>query len=350
MQKSARRLLFGVAVGTVALGSGANAEQINVRMANNSTCNIAAPHIAQQMGIYDDTDVQVNFVSSEASIPAVAFLSNGDADLVMLDPNEVYAAATAGEPVSIIYEVMQQEAANIAVRADSDLMSLEDLRGKTVGLASDRDSATTAIGLFTVDMSLDDISTVVVGDSGPVVARALRDGQIDAFVGGPEDMAAIDAAGIPLRYMTPLLISQSIGNSFVVFDANAEEKREVITNFLRGVAMANLATQIDPKATASMCAVVVPEEWEDPNVGWAIFDNSIRNLNLKRTKRWGELQPDIWADYQRPLIELGSHPAFIEPIEFLNHSFTEGANAFTTDEVKRRIKAWREANPDKLLP
>jgi len=350
MQRSVWRLLFGVALGTAALGSGANAEQINVRMANNSTCNIAAPHIAEQMGIYEDTDVQVNFVSSEASIPAVAFLSNGDADLVMLDPNEVYAAATAGQDASIIYEVMQQEAANIAVRADSDLMSLEDLRGKTVGLASDRDSATTAIGLFTVDMSLEDIETVVVGDSGPVVAAALRDGQIDAFTGGPEDMAAIDAAGIPLRFITPLLISQSVGNSFVVWDANAEEKREVITNFLRGVAMGNLATQIDPQAAASMCAVVVPEEWEDPDVGWAIFDKSIRDFNLKRTKRWGELQPDIWADYQRPLIEIGSHPEFIEPIEFLNHSFIDGANAFTTDDVKRRIKAWREANPDKLLP
>jgi NitT/TauT family transport system substrate-binding protein len=348
---SRRLALLGVAAGAVALGSSlAHAEQINVSLPNNSTCTIAAPHIAEQMGIYEDTDVQVSYVSAQGAVPAVAFLANGGADLVTLDPNEVYAMATAGQQGSLIYELMQQEAANIAVSADSDITSLEDLKGKTIGLAGDRDSATTAIALFTVGLTLEDVSTVVTGDSGPVVARALRDNQVQAFVGGPEDMAAIDANGIPLRYITPLLVSQSIGNSFVIWDDTIEAKRDVVTKFLRGVAMANLATQIDPKATASMCAQVVPEEWEDPSVGWAIFNNSIRNLNLKRTKQWGEVQPDVWADYQKPLIELGSHPAFIDPSEFLDVSFIEGANDFTTAEVKERIKAWREANPDKLLP
>jgi NitT/TauT family transport system substrate-binding protein len=343
--------LLGIAAGTLAFGSSlASAEQINVSLPNNSTCNIAAPHIAEQMGIYKDTDVQVNYVSAQGAVPAVAFLANGGADLVTLDPNEVYAMATAGQQGSLIYELMQQEAANIAVSADSDITSLEDLKGKTIGLAGDRDSATTAIALFTVGLTLEDVSTVVTGDSGPVVARALRDNQVQAFVGGPEDMAAIDANGIPLRYITPLLVSQSIGNSFVIWDDNAEAKRDVVTKFLRGVAMANLATQIDAKATASMCKAALPEEWEDPNVGWAIFDNSIRNLNLKRTKQWGEVQPDVWANYQNPLIELGSHPAFIDPSEFLDDSFTAGANDFTTAEVKERIKAWREANADKMLP
>jgi len=346
-----RMALLGIAAGSLAFGSSpASAEQINVTMANNSTCNIAAPHIAEQMGIYKDTDVQVNFVVAQGAVPAVAWLANGGADLVMLDPNEVYAMATAGQQGSIIYEVMQQEAANVAVPADSDITSLEGLKGKTIGLASDRDSATAAIALFTVGLTLDDVSTVVTGDSGPVVAKALRDNQVQAFIGGPEDMGAIGLNGVPVRFITPLLVSQSIGNSFVIWDDNAEAKRDVVTRFLRGVAMANLATQIDPKATASMCKAVLPEEWEDPNVGWAIFDNSIRNLNLKRTKQWGELQPDVWAGYQNPLIELGSHPAFIDPSEFLDDSFTAGANDFTTAEVKQRIKAWREANADKMLP
>ncbi len=336
-------------LGLVGMTVAAQADQLNVRMANNTTCNIAAPHIAEQMGIYKDTGVEVNFVSSAASIPAVAFLANGDADLVMLDPNEIYNAATAGQETSLIYEVMQQESASLSIPAESDITSIADLKGKTLGLSSDRDTATAAIALSTADLKIEDVTTVVVGDSGPVVARALRDKQIDAFVGNPEDVAAIDAAGVSLRFITPLLITQSIGNSFAIWDERAEDKREAVTKFLRGFAMANLATQIDPIATASMCAAVLPEEWEDPSVGWAIFNNSIRNLNLKRTKHWGELQPDIWAAYQEPLIQIGTHPAFIEPSEFLNDSFIEGANDFTTAEVKERLKAWRAANPDKLL-
>ncbi len=346
-----RLALVGVAAAAMAFGLiPTHAEQINVSLPNNTTCNIAAPHIAEQMGIYKDTDVQVNYVKAQGSVPAVAFLANGGADLVTLDPNEVYAMATAKQQGSLIYELMQQEAANVAVPADSEITSLEDLKGKTIGLASDRDSATAAIALFTVGLTLDDVSTVVTGDSGPVVAKALRDGQVQAFIGGPEDMGAIGLNGVPVRYITPLLVSQSIGNSFTIWDETKEAKRDVVCKFLRGVAMANLATQIDPKATASMCKATLPTEWEDPKVGWAIFDNSIRNLNLKRTKQWGEVQPDVWADYQAPLIKLGSHPAFIEPSEFLDDSFIACANDFTTAEVKQRIKAWREANPDKMLP
>jgi len=345
------RMFLGIAAGTFALGTSlANAEQINVKMANNGSCVVYGAHVADEMGIYKDADVQVNFVSPADQIPAVAFLSNGGADLVMLDPNEIYAAATAGQDTSLIYEVMQQEAANVAVRADSDITSLEDLKGKTIGLASDRDTATTAIALYTVGLTIDDVNTVVVGDSGPVVARALRDGEVDAFTGGPEDMAGIDAAGVPLRYITPLLVSQSVGNTFAVWDDRAEEKREVITKFLRGISMANLATLIDPKAAASMCRARLPEEWEDPSVGWGIFNLAIQKLALKRTKQWGELQEDVWANYQQPLIELGQHPAFIDPSEFLDDSFIEGANDFTTLEVKQYINAWREANPDKMLP
>ena len=341
-----------VGIGSVCLifaASVAQAEQINVRMANNTTCNIAGPHIAEQLGIYRDTGVEVNFVASASSIPAVAFLSNGDADLVMLDPNEIFAAATAGQQASLIYEVMQQESANISTPAESEIASMADLKGKTLGLSSDRDTATAAIALSTADLTLDDVTTVVVGDSGPVVARALQNNQIQAFVGNPEDMAAIDAAGVSLRFITPLVISQSIGNSFVIWDDNKEAKRDVVTKFLRGISMANLATQIDPVATASMCAAVLPEEWEDPAIGWAIYNNSIRNLTLKRTKLWGELQPDIWSDLQQPLIRIGTHPAYIETSEFLDDSFIEGANDFTSLEVRERIRAWRAANPDKLL-
>ena len=341
-----------VAVGIVALsatGLAAQTQTINVRMANNTTCNIAAPHIAEAMGIYDDLGIEVNYVSSSSSIPAVAFLANGDADLVMLDPNEMYAAATAGQEASLIYEVMQQESANISTPADSDIGGMADLAGKTLGLSSARDTATAAIALSTVDLTLDDVTTVVIGDSGPVIARALQQGQIDAFVGNPEDMAAIDAAGVPLRFITPMLVSASVGNSFVIWDETKEEKRDVVTKFLRGVSMANLATQIDPVATASMCASILPAEWEEPTVGWAIFNNSIRNLTLKRTKYWGEVQPDIWAAYQQPLISIGPHPAYNETSEFLDDSFNPGANDYTTAEVKERLAAWRAANPDLLL-
>jgi hypothetical protein len=42
--------------------------------------------------------------------------------------------------------------------------------------------------------------------------------------------------------------------------------------------------------------------------------------------------------------------AFHDPATFLDDSFVAAANAWKTVDVKAGMKAWKDANPDKLLP
>jgi hypothetical protein len=39
----------------------------------------------------------------------------------------------------------------------------------------------------------------------------------------------------------------------------------------------------------------------------------------------------------------------IDPATFLDSSFIAAANDWTTDDVKKNLKAWKEANKDKLI-
>ncbi len=104
----------------------------------------------EALGYFEEEGVRVNLLPSSTSIPYVAFVMNGQADLAMLDPNETLAAVASGANINTVYEVMQNAPEGIAVSADSDIDSVEDLVGTTVGLVSDRDRAFLAMALNTV--------------------------------------------------------------------------------------------------------------------------------------------------------------------------------------------------------
>jgi NitT/TauT family transport system substrate-binding protein len=348
------RALLGAAVGALAFGSVAQAQEmkeINIITPNDSSCGMYPQWNGTNLGFWPAAGLKVNLLPSETSIPYVAFLQNGDADLVVLDSAQVLQAADAGLPIKVIYEVYNFAPEGIVVTADSPIQSLKDLKDTTIGMASDRDLITTVITLDSIGETLEsfNVTTVVVGDSGPVMAGALTNGTIDAFAGGSSDRAGIEAAGIQIRNITPPEVSRNPGNSITGWGPRLEEKRALIEPFLRGWAMAQHAGVIDTKLTASICRTSIPEQFENLENGLKMMNASVYVTNLRRTKDYGEVQPDVWASIQGPYVKLGEISKQIEPDTFLDASFTAAANNWTLDEVKAAMAKWKEANPDKVI-
>jgi len=335
---------------SLATAQAQDGKKINVLLSNERTTGLHAAFSARELGFYEDEGIEVNLLSSDTTIPYVAFLSNGDADLVMLDPGQVFQAINADQPISVIYEAHQYAPEGIAVKAGSSIRGVADLKGKTIGLASDRDELTTTIALRSVGLSKDDVRTVVVGDAGPTMAKAFLDGTIDAFAGATNDLAVIEANGVAIRNITPAVISETPGNSFVILDDRKEELRDVTTRFLRAWSKAMQAGVLDTKTVAAICRKNVPEQYENLDVGLRLLDIAVYKTTLQRTRERGELRPDVWQRVQAPYIELGEFSAEMDPAGFLDSSFIEGANDYETAEVTEALAEWREANPDILLP
>ena len=350
----AGKALVGAAVGALAFGAAAQAQEtteVNAMTPNDATCSVYPQFTAQGLGFWEAEGLDVNLLPSETTIPYVAFLQNGDADIVMLDSAQVLQAADAGLPIAVVYEAYNFAPEGIVVTADSPIQGLADLKDVTIGMASDRDLITTIISLDSIGETLEsaNVTTVVVGDSGPVMAGALRDGTIDAFAGGSSDRAGIEAAGVEIRNITPPEVSRNPGNSWTAWGPTLEEKREKLGKFLRGWAMAQHAGVVDTKLTASVCRPFIPEQFEVVEQGLRMINNAVYVNQLRRTKDYGELQPDVWAAIQGPYVSLGEISKEIEPDTFLDASLTEAANNWTLDQVKAAMAKWKEANPDKVI-
>jgi NitT/TauT family transport system substrate-binding protein len=352
-ERMKRQVHFGMlAAAAVALCSSVQAQElknINYMSPNNESCGTYPQFMIQAFGFLEDEGYKVTLLDSDTSIPYVAFLSNGDADIVTLDANETLAARAAGQDIRIVYEAYQFAPEGIVVVEDSPIQSLTDLKGKKIGLAEQPDEITTQIALDSVGISMDEVETFVVGNQGPVMAAALRDKTIDAFAGGSSDRAALEAQGVKFRNITPDAISKNPGNSLAVWGPTMEEKRPMIQAFLRAWAKAQHAGVLDTKAVMAACKTFIPEQFENMTLGERLITFQVYTLQIRRTVNYGELQPDVWRRIQPAFVKAGILEKEVDVEDFLETSFAPALRDITTQEVQAGIDKWKAANPDKVI-
>jgi ABC-type nitrate/sulfonate/bicarbonate transport system substrate-binding protein len=345
------KALLGAAAGALSLGAAQAQElkNINFMSPNNESCGTYPQFMMQAFGFLEKEGYKLTLLDSDTSVPYVAFLSNGDADIVTLDAIETLAARAAGQDIKIIYEAYQFAPEGIVVKEDSPVQSLADLKGKKIGLAEQPDEVTTQIALDSVGLTLDDVTTFVVGNQGPVMAAALRDDTIDAFAGGSSDRIAIEAQGVKFRNITPDAISKNPGNSLAVWGPTIEEKRPLISAFLRSWAQAQHAGVIDTKAVIAACTTYIPEQFENMALGERLINYQVYTLQMRRTVNYGELQPDIWKTIQPAFIKAGVIEKEVNPADFLDTSFADALKDLSTADILAGVAKWKEANPDKVI-
>jgi ABC-type nitrate/sulfonate/bicarbonate transport system substrate-binding protein len=349
---SLAKALLGAAVGALSLGSAAQAQElknINFMSANDGSCSVYPQFAMQAFGYLEKEGYKVTLLSSDTSVPYVAFLSNGDADIAMLDAAETLTARAGDYDVRVVYETHQFAPEGIVVAADSPITELSELKGKKIGLAEQPDEITTQIALDSVGLTLADVTTFVVGNQGPVMAAAIRDKTVDAFAGGSSDRASIEAQGVVFRNITPDAISRNPGNSLVVWGPTLEEKRPLIQAFVKAWAAAQASGPLDIKAVAAACREYVPEQFENLDLGLKMVSYSAYTTQLRRTFNAGDLQPDVWASIQPGYIKAEVIAEEVDPSTFLDTSFQAGIREVTTEYIKEGIEEWKEANPDKVI-
>ena len=325
----------------------------SVSFAQDTTVNVIKPTprssvffplvVGESLGYFEEEGISVNLLPSDTSIPYVAFILNGQADLAMLDPNETINAINAGANINTVYEVMQNAPEGIAVLAGGEYTSMDDLAGTTVGLVSDRDRAFLQSALDVAGHSIDDVTTVVLGESGPTLAAAIRDGNVSAISGSVFDWAALVANGIEIDTVTPEELLASPANTLAMNADIVEEKRDTMEGFFRAWSKGMHVGATNPDAVEAMLRQAVPEEWEVEAAGMGLFQG-VLPMNISTTERMGDLQADVWTNVQPRMLASGAIEAEVDVSTFLNDTYIEAANDFDKAEVEADAAAWLAAN------
>lgn len=133
-------------------------------------------------------EIKIEFLPTENYIAAASALQLDKVDLVLAGPSEYVIIRSRTNAVPIVAITRPNWRSLIAVRADSSITSLEELKDKTIGMG-EIGGTSSHIGptKFLIDAGLNpqsDVNIVMLGTGGFKGLEELKKGEIDAW-GGP---------------------------------------------------------------------------------------------------------------------------------------------------------------------
>lgn len=323
---------------------GGDASKITYSLPTPESLLFYPPLVAEELGFFEQEGVEAEFVTAGEEIPSTALVENGDVDIAMADIDELVISHAQGGTQQVPFSPQHNNTAGTVVPEDSPIQDFSELAGRTVGLASEEDTAQVEAQLLAAGLSGDDIETIVVGTSGALVKKTFDDGEIDAYVGARSDFTAIEATGTPLRNITPEDVQAIDGNPVAVMPETLEAKREALVGFFRAWAMGQYVGLEHPDVVEQIVRERVPAEWRNEAVAEAALAGSIELMQPDDPERIGDVRPEVWTTAQDLLFSVGIIEEKADIDDILDDSLIDEINDFDRAEVDAAVEEWRQEN------
>lgn len=138
--------------------------------------------IPNHMGYWKAGGLDVDVITTPGASAAIQLVISGKADAAVASPVTAMLAIQKGVDLKIIYTTLRGDIFGVAIPEGQKINSLQDLKGKTIGVSSFASSGTnyTKSMLEKAGLKPSEFSLVEVG-VGARAAAALRSGQVQAL-------------------------------------------------------------------------------------------------------------------------------------------------------------------------
>lgn len=301
-------------------GSGGG-QAITVLLPNPSAVNVFNLCAAIGEGYLEEEGIEVTVEAVDGSGAVLQAMAAGRAEVGLPGPGPVLNANARGEHVRMFYNHSSQSLFGLVVPEDSDISSISDLRGQTIGVGTAEGAEVSYARAILADAGMQedaDYTFLPVGDGGPATA-AFERGDIAAYSAAVSDMAIIRSRGLPLREITPEEFLGYFGNGFAAMadyiDGNPDLVRGFVQALLRGYEWA-----LENKdATLEHCADINPEEGSDPELASALYDAITERTRPLEGNPVGVFPEESWEAWQQTLVDSGELDA---PMDDLSAVYT----------------------------
>ena len=237
-----------------ASGSGGSSEPVEIAVYHGPIAEQALPTIALDLGLYPE-GCTVSMESGDANV-GLTLVTSGRVQAYVNASPVPEQVASGGAPVQ--WAALFQEGISTEFIAQPGIDSVEDLRGKSIGIINPTGTIWALIQVALRDAGLEasDVTTVPLG-SIPGVNSAFAAGTVDATVTTAGSVGAIKAQ----KPDTVTLVDFSedfdwIGSGVAVNSDWAEENPDGLVCLLTGLNRALVAIQEDPEVARESLAKV----------------------------------------------------------------------------------------------
>lgn len=319
---------------------------IGTKVLDTSQANNTSVPIATQCWEKEGLDVTFQPTNSSAAMQAVLA---GQADMVLMGPGAAVKARAKGAPITAVYMNMRKNFQFPVVEASSDIQSIADFKGKTMGVVSYGAQMVAIFKGMVAEAGLDPDSdlTIIETGVGAQAVAALESGQVDIWGTWDSQIATAENMGLELRrFSSPFTEKLKFGSSYFVRDDYIAKEPETIAKVLRCVAQGTAITLANPEGVVKTHWEVFPETKPSGIADDEAFRRGLHILAVRSEflakdegEKWGEFPPQAVVDLVRFMEENGEIEPGLDPEDLYTNQFVEEFNAFDHDAVEAQAQA-----------
>jgi putative hydroxymethylpyrimidine transport system substrate-binding protein len=236
-------------------------------------------YVAQQQGFFKQQGLDVNIIPPANPNDPPKLVAAGKADLAITSQPGLLLDVQQGLPLVRIATLINKPLRCMAVRANSDIKSIKDLKGKTVGYAvSGIDPAMLNTMLVTNGLTLQDVKLINVNYD---LTQALLTGRVDAVIGIIRNFELIQMklAGFNARPFYP--------------------EQNGVPTFDELILVTNKNELNDPRLPKFMIALKQGQDYlqQHPQQSWLSFAKNHPEINNELNHQaWNATLPDFAQD------------------------------------------------------
>ncbi|WP_209124553.1 ABC transporter substrate-binding protein [Alkalihalobacillus sp. BA299] len=263
-------------------------------------------YLAEEKGWFEEAGLEFEYIPGAGGGDAVRNIIAGNADIAFANVEAILLALEQGEELRVIYNIYPKNVFNLVSLKESNIQTMEDLRGKDVGVYSLASGTyqNLLVLLHQAGMTKEDVNIVEAGvlNFGPlmnhqVVATAATDtGLFDAKQKGLGEVDVIEVKDV---LNTP-------ADVFVVTEKVFQEKQDMLIRFLQ-VYRDSVAYTMEHPEEAAEAAVATAIDGQDVerNVEIIKIRNQTSTNEDMKEKGLGWLDLEILKEVESTYYDLG---------------------------------------------
>lgn len=296
--------------------------------------------VADAAGYFAEEGIEVDFQALDGGGAVVTQLLAGNGDIANIPVGPVVEAIEQGQThLRAVWNYVYGSIFYIAVPADSDIETAADLEGRKVGVSALSGGEVPVVRGIIQSAGLsseEDVELVAIGEGTALTVRALEEGQVDAYGGSVNDIVALQAQDLDLRYILPDELLELPASGIVVTQEFIDENRDLVAGFLRAATKGSYWATVNPGATLCVLKEVTPEQFAEP-VGEMIFEAVLPITWAPEGTQMGFQSPETWGAF---FDFIGAARPEVDLSEIVIDGFIDEANDFDQEAVAADANAY----------
>ena len=220
-----------------------------------------APYqLAKAQGYYEAEGLDVQFHVVKGGVDVAKQVAVGNADIGGAIGDTPIIVRANGLPVKGVALLGGQALTQIIARKTSNIHSLADLKGKTIGVLSYQESAYyNLLGvLANAGLKRSDVHTQAVGPAGLVQLMLAK--KLDAICAAPDFGVAIQHRGVDVNYLSINKAFPAMAQAIVASDDTIQKRPKLVQGIVTATLKAVREIIADPDAAAKAFVAAVPQQ------------------------------------------------------------------------------------------